>query len=1393
MNAYEKFDQIPEIILKDFINEQEVSQSSIYHVAVSPNGQNVAILNTVTLELKTCQVDNLDDFRTVKCESLKDFDTKNKICWSLAIANSIDSQLEGGDIHRETLIALSCFDERDMMIIKDSSSGDDKTELSDEEKGPGNFLRSFPNTTWIISSWHEARIVTALDNIGGLVKFLDDSSKDTNLTNVLVINASGICKTVFNLDNITMKESNSNSMWEKLPFYRHSASLKEFLFPPRIQAEMRKLYQNTSCLELLSRSIENDFFLFEDYQDRNQVIQMYNLKTCKLEMVFHLGEQSDFTAFGCGNPAISISRNKNLLAYCHGTNSITLYLMENSLEVSTRIFPQIERIISLDFINDDESLFIVAQDNKNSLPIIICWDLFSYVKNSTRILEDTSKIFPTNNIRLVRACGTMLVINQEGKVTSIAKHPSLIDILKSQLKSEKPLIKLPLQYLKDSEWTQAVTHTVFHQDGKYYNADIKEKDTIIDKNKDKEPWINNKYYNRISAFLDEEKTMQLTIGETTIQVWYKKENKNILKYIWTNCSNRKLTVKSLEIGHHEFKIELSYQSPKVYWEEMVVNLHWPYYVNTIDDACSALNYLYERRDDPAGPTKQQQYEDLILQTEQIVFKFIKKNPSIWRLIEIRYDVMANLLRGRRVNLIQYLLIDSLNYKKNNQNNKFLHTPRMFEWPKKLKTSDLEIAIKCSEGKRQYRDAVVVGFLLNYYADNAMKNTGWMFTVSKSISLLFEHHLDSYITELFCKPIFGAKEIHIDESYLSPNDLPKGKSKYIRAFEPSTELLRKPEKSKMRKMKLFNPIFNIIDKSKISLSQTQHLAAFQKIQKVIPGLDHGDSSALVAMRMVPLPDFTVYPQEIKEIKDQEVNLLGLPMRLLRLLIWPRSYIVKKESKLSPFLRVIRRDKNGITFDNPAIEAVIDFKWGAARNHFLRHAALYFTFAMLFGIITGAVKNTWFTQVSQDNTDIGMKIIIFLLTSIFYYLGYYLLASEIIQMKHNGIKQYISVYNFFDLASVIMPICTYTSGLVIHSGNATTVAQEKEFTIAVAFTVLVMWMELFLLLRFFSGTGNYIYIIINIMKNVWPFIAFMFIVVLGFGHAMYILLRNPYSIGLVPNGSSFKVQNINNDDRFPDYQINQVFSVDQTSDNYFSNFAKSVQAVYFWINGRWDQLDQWTFWPIDLLAFVSSVLLITVMQNMLIAFMTGVFDDAKDDGRHAVLLYRAELIAEYETLEKLFGDKKGNPRHIYYIGKSNKFADWLRKCQEYNKLCKASTSFSNINRNSSTMQSFKHSDPYDSDSDEDAFDWNRKSQVSFQKYGNEINKSNRVNKVELNNSYTPTSEEEFSLTIVENGELKDEISHLKTDLKSVEDNLENKLILMEKKMTQMLELITKLSNN
>ena len=59
----------------------------------------------------------------------------------------------------------------------------------------------------------------------------------------------------------------------------------------------------------------------------------------------------------------------------------------------------------------------------------------------------------------------------------------------------------------------------------------------------------------------------------------------------------------------------------------------------------------------------------------------------------------------------------------------------------------------------------------------------------------------------------------------------------------------------------------------------------------------------------------------------------------------------------------------------------------------------------------------------------------------------------------------------------------------------------------------------------------------------------------------------------------------------------------SDNYYTNPFKAVEAVFFWTSGRWDQLEQWSsFWPVDVFSIIGSVLLVTILQNMLIAIMT-----------------------------------------------------------------------------------------------------------------------------------------------------------------------------------------------
>jgi hypothetical protein len=68
------------------------------------------------------------------------------------------------------------------------------------------------------------------------------------------------------------------------------------------------------------------------------------------------------------------------------------------------------------------------------------------------------------------------------------------------------------------------------------------------------------------------------------------------------------------------------------------------------------------------------------------------------------------------------------------------------------------------------------------------------------------------------------------------------------------------------------------------------------------------------------------------------------------------------------------------------------------------------------------------------------------------------------------------------------------------------------------------------------------------------------------------------------------------------VEQVIDVNSISDNYYTNFIKSVESVFFWTSGRWDQLEQWNFWPVDVYSIIGSILLVTILQNMLIAIMT-----------------------------------------------------------------------------------------------------------------------------------------------------------------------------------------------
>ncbi|CAG8710957.1 22959_t:CDS:2, partial [Rhizophagus irregularis] len=1142
MLAFKKTNQTPSHLYSDeekaeirsiasfeskYSNKRNIYNGHQY-IAISPDGTQIVTLNTTTYQLKLCQSDNISTLNTLNYNSFKNFDTP-AVIWSLAISNEITLP----DRTTDVLIAVSCFDD-------DVNNAD-----------------STIKHTWVISSAKQARISSSINDMGGIIKFLDDDSSVSEKTDLALINSYGISRFSIHHDKInSMINENYVQGWFGL---FSDKSVENFNLPS-------KLLNNEISSFSIQQNLVKGRFLVESYKNKRQTVEMYNLKTSLLENTFQKSEETAASISGRGYSCYAISNNESLFAYCRGANSITIYLMENGLEVTTKKFNETNiQILFFDFVKNDEKLLIVIEKESYN--------------------EETSELVKTLNI------------SNSSSSTAVTTNTTM-------------------NY-----------HSIYDSYGKYLGSKFENR--II---RNPEPWILNKNYECTSVYLDDNKSIQLFIGGSTVQVWRKRKSgtsttssTKVLEYIWTNNFNRPMQIQSLEVGHKEFSLTLYIPSINSLSElGDTVTLEWPEKVNPSVHACEALEFFNEKKDQPLDPKRQHQFDELIQQTERIIRKYLTKRCGLWRMLDIRYDIMANLIRGNCTYIIRNILF-SISDRKNN----YLHIPRCNSWGGQLvKDTDLEISIACTKGGYR-KDTIIVKYLLDYYSNNALESSNWMFTVAKAIPILYEYNLEFYVEELFQKPCFGASEVYLDQSKIRDKDMDRSNEKDVHALNVNLGLTKKRKEQKI--------ISDLVSKTTAP-----------------------NSSLINQVYMVPLPDFTVYPEKVFE--DKRVENWKIPFKFLKLLFWPRGHVLRKKHHMSPFLRMIREDNAAQIYDNPSMAAVIDFKWKAARNYFLRHALIYVVFAFLFAIITNAIKG-----ISERISSASWLALV--LYFLFYWFGFYLLNTERIQLKYEGWRRYFGLYNFFDLFSVILPLVIASLSLYIGFKVVLDFDEESQeqieeiirdvriYTIFNSFAILVMWLELFLLLRYFEKSGAYIYIIVNIFKQIIPFLIFILMVVLGFGHAMFVLLNNTESIGIKPDGSSFQITPTDSNTSEPlPYKVEQVIDVNSISDNYYTNFIKSVESVFFWTSGRWDQLEQWNFWPVDVYSIIGSILLVTILQNMLIAIMTGAYDDAKEIGRHAVLEYRAELIEDYETIEKPLGSKRGNPRYIYYIGKS----DYIEEC-------------------------------------------------------------------------------------------------------------------------------------
>ncbi|PKY27233.1 hypothetical protein RhiirB3_390138 [Rhizophagus irregularis] len=1208
-----------------FDSNHLISCDDHQYIAVSSDGTQIVTLNAETYQLKLCKFDKITQLREINCAGFKNIDMPlEKIKWSLSISNEFT--LADGTI--DVLIAVSHFkSEINYKSHFDDEEVDDINNYSDDMIYTEKSLAS----TWIISVAQQSRIFSSINNLGGIVKFLDNKGDDS--TEIVLINMDGIIKYLIKHEKIRgMINKKHNDMFN---FFRSNESIEYFNFPTKFINQLKKSSMNETWF-FVQRRLVKGRFVVEDYKDKIQTVEMYNLKANSLENTFQKFEKY---VMGNGPSCFAISNNETLFAYCHGANCITIYLMENGLKVTTRKFNDKNiQILFFDFIQDDSKLLIVIEKGRYNndteeidiIPIIVIWDLFDCSDNCVKRINDSYSLFPTKYEypqRLINSSGNLIIITEGGTIISILEESEIIKLLSSENNNMRNIIILDnSHYINDtflSSSSSPITdyHLIYNSFGERLCFKPENNKEIIIKNP--EPWLQNKRYKRISVYLDDNKSIQLIIGELTVQVWRKrKSGLKVLEYIWANKHTEKhkqFQIHLLKVGLNGFYLKLhipSGNSPQLGNE---IEFEWPEKVNTPVDACQTLEFLEKIRHESNNLKEKLHIENLIQKTEIIIKKFFVKKCGLWRMLDIRFDIMANLIRGNRVSIIRKILSS----KSGDGKSKYLHIPRCYSWSKQIKETDLEIAIKCTN-RRHRKYTIIIKYLLDYYSDNAIKTSNWMFTVVKAIPLLYDNQLTFYVKELFQKPCFGSNEVCLKRINISSKvmkDIIKNNKKNIHAIKVDTSLPKKNNGDGFIR-KLF------------SRKQSEKMTTSNVIGTK-------SSSTPNQVYVVPLPDFTLYPEGIDD-KRKECWMIFL--KFLKLLIWPRGHVIRKEEKMSPFLRMIRNENSAEIYDNPSIAAIIDFKWNLARSFFFRKILLYFIFTMCYVLMVYSFEGYRIAPLTENDENVAILVSIVIYYSAiligFFWTGGYLLNTERIRLKYDGWKRYFNFYNFFDSVSILLPMICYFTGFVRFKADYMT-----------PFTILVISFEHLLLLRYFEKTGAYIYIIDNILKQIIPFLLFILLFVFGIGFSMFALLKDNH---IKPEGTTYQFD-VNGKDTI---EMKQRIDVD----NYYANLLKSIEAVFFWTNGRWDQLDQWNIWEVDVISIIGSILLVTILQNMLIAIMTSAFDDAKEISRHAVLKFRAEMIADYETIEKLSGNEDGNPRYIYFTANSNYIERWLKKSKK-----------------------------------------------------------------------------------------------------------------------------------
>ncbi|RIA90486.1 hypothetical protein C1645_769854, partial [Glomus cerebriforme] len=254
--------------------------------------------------------------------------------------------------------------------------------------------------------------------------------------------------------------------------------------------------------------------------------------------------------------------------------------------------------------------------------------------------------------------------------------------------------------------------------------------------------------------------------------------------------------------------------------------------------------------------------------------------------------------------------------------------------------------------------------------------------------------------------------------------------------------------------------------------------------------------------------------------------------------------------------------------------------------------------------------------------------------------------------------------FNLFAYLLPI--FTSIYWIQTND-----MNDQIIPLLSFSCLFLDIKFLLFFRAFEHFGVYFSIIISVAEQIIYFLVLLFIIIISFAHAFYILLfpRSGFSLD----------QRTNNNDPNNPWNLATTYSKildDGTMDpnpfiiqppnnntNMFTDFGTVLFAMYKFLTGDSSALSNWSYLnnpPLVILIVLFSLLIVVYLMNLFIGLLNMAID--KDNDRVSYLLQKAKILAEIELFYLLPHQRRWEawfPEVIYYYANADKTREEIKR--------------------------------------------------------------------------------------------------------------------------------------